>query len=237
MIRIYSLFFWIIYAIITIILGALIFIFSFFCDDRFLHKIGKLWGKLALIITFTEVNYQEISEFEKNDSYIIMPNHQSAFDIFSLFAYLPVEFRWVSKKENFKIPVVGQAMKVMNEISVDRGNIKDLKSTINSMKKCLERGISVLIFPEGTRSIDGNLLPFKKGGFFLALSSGKKILPVAIWGTKNINKRGSLLVTPFQRITILIGEPVNFEKQGKIEEKMEKFREILQSLIEKAKTT
>ncbi len=237
MIKIYSIFFWIIYGIITIILGAFIFLSSIFFDDRFLHKIGKIWGKIALILTFTKVNYLELSDFDKNDSYIIMPNHQSAFDIFALFAYLPLEFRWVSKKENFKIPVVGHAMKVMKEISVDRGNIKELKSTIEAMKKCLDRKISVLIFPEGTRSKDGKLLPFKKGGFFLAVNSNKKILPVAIWGTKDINERGSLLIHPFKKVKILIGEPVDLNYKGKIDDKMKRFRDILTELIDKAKNS
>ena len=236
MIKIYSFLFWVIYGLITIFLGILIFISSIFFDDKFLHKIGRLWGRIALLLTFTKVNYIELEDFNKNEPYIIMPNHQSAFDIFALFAYLPLQFRWVSKKENFKIPVVGHAMKVMKEISVDRGNIKKLKSTIKTMDECLNRGISILIFPEGTRSFDGNILPFKKGGFFLAVNSKRKILPVAIWGTKDINKRGSLIIHPFKEITILIGRPVIFEEKGKIEEKMEQFRKILINLVEKAKS-
>ncbi len=235
MIRIYSFFFWIVFGFVTLFLGTSIYLFAIFKDDRFLHKIGKLWGKLALILSLTKVNYKELSVLDKNEVYIIMPNHQSAFDIFALFAYLPVEFRWVSKRENFKIPIVGYAMKLMKEIPVDRGDIKKLKSTINLMKECINRGISLLIFPEGTRSKDGELLPFKKGGFFLAINSQKKILPVAIWGTKDVNQVGSLLIYPFKRINILIGEPVEFSQKGRLEDKMDNFRCILKDLIEKAK--
>ena len=232
--KIFSFFFWVIFGIITIILGILVFILSIFTDDIFLHKIGKIWGKFALIISFAKIKYIELGDFDKNNAYIIMPNHQSAFDIFVLFAFLPLQFRWVSKRENFKIPVVGHAMKLMKEISVDRGNIKQLKGTIKAMRKCLNRGISVLIFPEGTRSKDGKLLNFKKGGFFLAINSGKKVLPVAIWGTKDVNRRGSLIVNPFKEVKILVGNPVEFEKD-KIENTMSKFRKILEDLVDKAK--
>ena len=234
---IYSIYFWLSFSVITIILGILILILSFFKDDKFLHKIGIFWGKITLKLAKVRVNYKELGEIDKNDVYIIMPNHQSAFDIFTLFPYLPVEFRWVSKKENANIPVVGYAMKVMKEIFVDRGNIKELKSTLKQMSDCLNRGISVLIFPEGTRSKDGKLLEFKKGGFFLAIHSKREILPVAIWGTKDINRVGSLLVYPFKRITILVGEPVELKAKGSIEDKMKEFREILLNLMEKAKNT
>ena len=235
MIRIFSVFFWLTFSIFTIILGSFIFIFSIFSDDRFLHNIGRLWGKLALKLAFVKVIYKELSDFNKNQPYIIMANHQSAFDIFTLFAYLPLQFRWVSKKENAKIPIVGQAMKIMGEIFVDRENIKGLKGTINTMKNCLDRGISVLIFPEGTRSRDGELLPFKKGGFFLAVNSEREILPVAIWGTKDVNRVGSFIIHPFRKISLLIGKPIKFEKKGNMEDKMKEIRIILLDLVEKAK--
>ena len=201
-----------------------------------MHKIGKIWGNIALKIAFVKVKYKEIGNFSKDEAYIIMPNHQSAFDIFTLFAYMPIEFRWVSKKENFEIPLVGWCMKIMNEISVEKSSIKELKNTLKQMERCINRGISIVIFPEGTRSKNGELLPFKKGGFFLALKSKRKILPVAIWGTKDIMKKGSLLVKPFKTINLIIGQPVDFEGKGNLEEKMKDFNILLSSLIKESKS-
>ncbi len=233
----FTIFFWLTFSLLTIFLGCLILILSFFLSDKTLHKIGIFWGKVTLKLAFVKVNYIEMAEIDKNDVYIIMPNHQSAFDIFTLFAYLPVEFRWLSKDTNFKIPFLGWAMKVMNEISVDRGNIKELKNTLSKMENCLNRGISLVIFPEGTRSYNGEILPFKKGGFFLALKTKKKILPVGIWGTKDVMKRGSFVINPFKTICVVIGEPIELNEKDRIEIKMEKLRNILINLTEKAKNS
>lgn len=114
--------------------------------------------------------------------YVIVSNHESFVDIL-LISNLPWEMKWLSKKENFKIPVAGWLMRLAKDIELERG---DSASASKAMKKCaerLEQKVSVMIFPEGTRSFEGDLLPFKDGAFRLAIESGVPILPLACHGT------------------------------------------------------
>jgi 1-acyl-sn-glycerol-3-phosphate acyltransferase len=120
-----------------------------------------------------------------------MPNHQGNFDILALFAGLPVQFRWLAKEELFRIPLFGFAMRRTGYIPVDRS---DHKKAIRSMAEAARRiraGTSVIVFPEGTRSLDGQLLPFKKGGFVLAIDAAAPIVPVAIHGSHDVMPKHS----------------------------------------------
>ena len=125
---------------------------------------------------------------------IYMVNHQSYFDVFVVLASLPVDFKFLLKEELMRIPLFGPAMKRAGYIGIER---EDPRKAIKSMNLAAERirgGASVLIFPEGTRSLDGSLGSFKKGGFNLALKSGCDIVPVTISGTARIVPKGSLKI-------------------------------------------
>jgi 1-acyl-sn-glycerol-3-phosphate acyltransferase len=115
--------------------------------------------------------------------YVMVSNHESFADIL-LISHLPWEMKWLSKKENFKLPVAGWLMRLARDIELDR---KDPRSAAEAMRICrqrLDQHVSVMIFPEGTRSADGDLLPFKDGAFRLAIESGVPILPLAVHGTR-----------------------------------------------------
>ncbi len=122
--------------------------------------------------------------------YVVVSNHESTADPF-LLSFLPWDMRWIAKEELFKIPVIGKLMKYSGDISLKRG---DKGSIVHMMSECratLEAGMSVMIFPEGTRSPDGGLLPFKLGAFELARAAGAPILPIAIRGTRSCRPKGS----------------------------------------------
>jgi 1-acyl-sn-glycerol-3-phosphate acyltransferase len=136
-----------------------------------------------------------------------MPNHQSNFDIPVLLGHLTVQFRWLAKKELFKIPIFGHAMRNVGYISIDRS---DRQSAFESLKVAAEKiksGVSVLIFPEGTRSRDGKIRPFKKGGFVMAIDSGVPIVPVVITGTRSIMPKGRFRVYP-GHVSMVIHKPI-----------------------------
>jgi 1-acyl-sn-glycerol-3-phosphate acyltransferase len=143
------------------------------------RKITVVHQKLNPLWTF-----QLGGEYPKNprNPYVVVSNHESFVDIL-LISNLPWEMKWLSKKENFKIPVAGWLMKMAKDIELDR---KDPKSAAEAMRQCalrLDDDVSVMIFPEGTRSTTGDLLPFKDGAFRLAIESGVPILPIAVFGT------------------------------------------------------
>jgi 1-acyl-sn-glycerol-3-phosphate acyltransferase len=123
-----------------------------------------------------------------------MSNHQSNFDIPVLLAYLPVQFRWLAKAELFKIPIFGRAMRGAGYVKIDRFNQESAFESINEAARKMKNGVSIMIFPEGTRSRDGNIRPFKKGGFFMAVDAGVPIVPVILLGTWTLMDKSSLRI-------------------------------------------
>ena len=131
--------------------------------------------------------------FREDRTYVVVANHQSLVDILVLFRLFR-HFRWVSKVENFRIPLVGQVMRMNRYIEIDRGKADSVRRMLRACEEALREGNSVLIFPEGTRSETGELRPFKIGAFELARSSRCPILPVVVDGTaRALPKRGIVL--------------------------------------------
>lgn len=173
------------------------------------HRFNGFWSRNLLGILWTRVTVKGIENIEPHQAYVILSNHQSTSDIWVLMGYLPINFRWVSKDSLFKLPSVGWAMKAAGYIPINR---KDPRSAIQSMKLCrekLEKNISVLIFPEGTRSQDGALQDFKIGGVKLALEAQKPILPVTLIGTRDIIKKNGWQFNIGQEVKIIIDKPIS----------------------------
>ena len=139
-------------------------------------------------------------------AYVVVANHQSFLDIF-LLSNIPHEMKWVAKKELFRIPWVGWAFFLVGDIPVDRGDAASAVKLMAKARGYLQRGMSVMIFPEGTRSRDGKLLPFKAGAFKLAVDAGVPVLPIAVSGTAQGMPKGTPWVRP-SRLTVRILDPV-----------------------------
>jgi len=122
--------------------------------------------------------------------YVVVANHESAADPF-LLAHLPFDMRWIAKEELYKLPVIGALMKFGGDIPLRRGDGDSVRETMEEAKRTLAAGMPVMIFPEGTRSKDGRLLPFKDGAFRLALDMGVPILPLALAGTRDCRPKHS----------------------------------------------
>lgn len=138
---------------------------------------------------------------------IYMTNHQSYFDILALLAHLPVDFKFIMKQELMNIPLLGMAMKRAGYIGIEREDPRKAVRSMNAAAERIRAGSSVLIFPEGTRSLDGSLQPFKKGGFNLAFKAGCDIVPITIVGSRRIVPKGSLRIRK-GRFSMIIGDPV-----------------------------
>lgn len=186
---------WTIFA--TIFLGLLVIVTSIFTKTGdFQHRVARIWAKSILMVSGINVQVIGKSNIIPSQSCIYMSNHQSNFDIPVLLAYLPVQFRWLAKAELFKIPIFGFAMHRVGYISIDRDNRKSAMESLSKAAEAIRNGKSVMIFPEGTRSETANILPFKKGGFVLAVDAGVPLIPIIIHGTGAIMPRKQIKIRP-----------------------------------------
>jgi len=195
----------------TLVLGALTFVaYLFDRKGRVGHYCAKFWGKIALVANRVKVRIEGMEHLNGKGPYIFMSNHQGAYDIFTLLAHLPYQFKWLAKKELFSIPFFGWTMAAVGYISIDRGGTRDTVEAMNEAAQKIRDGMSVVIFPEGSRSPDGSIQPFKKGGFTLAIKSKVPIVPIAISGSREIMPKDRLTVAPGE-IRMFVGHPIEIQ--------------------------
>ncbi len=181
--------------LVTLVLGVVVILVALFSrHGNFPHLIARAWARSILIVAGITIRVEGIEHLKLDGSYILMPNHQSNFDIPVLLGCLPVQFRWLAKAELFKIPIFGRGMRGCGYISIDRSNRKSAFRSLAEAAQKIRNGVSVLIFPEGTRSWDGEIQAFKKGGFVLSVDAGVPIIPIVISGTRDVMPKGKLLI-------------------------------------------
>jgi 1-acyl-sn-glycerol-3-phosphate acyltransferase len=179
----------------TIFWGVAAIFTSFFTrTGNPVHIIARKWARGILFASRIKVTVNGLANIEPGQSYVYMSNHQSNFDIPVLLAHLPVQFRWLAKAELFKIPIFGRAMRGAGYVKIDRFNQESAFKSIKEAGSRMKNGVSVMIFPEGTRSRDGKIRPFKKGGFIMAVDSGAPIVPIILQGTWSIMEKSSLKI-------------------------------------------
>ena len=172
------------------------------------------WAKIALWVCGIKVITKGRENLDTRFPRIYMTNHQSYFDIFALLAYLPVDFKFIVKQELMNIPLFGFAMRRAGYIGIERKDPRKAVRSINNAAERIKNGTSVVIFPEGTRSIDGRLQSFKGGGFKLAIRTGCDIVPVTITDSYRIVPKGSLTINKGS-FGIHIGKPISVKGCGK----------------------
>jgi len=195
----------------TIFLSVIALIISpFDSRGKLIHGIARFWATTHIRIGGIKVVTSGLDNIT-TPPYIFMCNHQSALDIYCLYFSLPLSFRWIAKRQLFLIPFFGWALKRGGHISIDRENPREALKAIDEAARKIRDGMNIIIFPEGTRSRDGSLLPFKKGGFSLALRAMVPIVPVGIVGTSTLQPKGSFIPKRKGVIYIHIGEPIPLE--------------------------
>ncbi|MES1158173.1 MAG: lysophospholipid acyltransferase family protein [Haliangium ochraceum] len=169
--------------------------------------LARLWSRALLWTAAVPLLVKMHAPLDQRQAYVFMANHLSTVDIWALFVALPVNIRFIAKKQLGAIPLFGWAMAAGRFIFIDRQNPLAARRSIDQACRRIRSGSSVAIFPEGTRSRDGNLGPFKKGGFHLALTAGVPIVPVGIRGAHEVMPRGSLILRRGP-VTIEVGAPI-----------------------------
>ncbi len=201
-----SVFFYIILFFSTMILGIACVIGSF-VSRGWPTLMARTWGNINLWASGVKVDVRGLENINKLGPYIFVSNHQGWFDIFTALGKLPLPFSWLAKEELFKIPVLGHAMYRAGYIPIDRKDRRKALSGMNRAAEVIQRGTSVFVFPEGTRSTDGVIRDFKKGVFVLALKAQQPIVPVSISGSYRILPKGSRTIHPGE-IRFSIGNPI-----------------------------
>jgi len=193
--------------------------------------IGSLWAKINAFGTPMFVKTYHRDKMDPKQSYVIVSNHQSQFDIFVVYGFLKRDFRWVMKMELRKVPFLGYWCYKAGHVYVDRSNHEKAIASIESAKKRIINGISILFFPEGTRSDTGELIPFKKGAFKFALDLDLPILPITIVGSKNILPNNSTDLFP-GKAKLIINDPIPIK--GYTEENIQELMDKASQSIEKS---
>jgi 1-acyl-sn-glycerol-3-phosphate acyltransferase len=172
------------------------------------HLCARLWANINLWAAGVKVGIEGLENIDPRLPYIYASNHQSLFDIFAVLGKLPVQFRWLAKEELFKIPILGPSMAAVGYIPIDRTDRKKAIESLNIAASKVEAGTSIVIFPEGTRSLDGVLQEFKKGGFILAIKSQQPIVPITISGSHGILPKSGDWVIHSGTIRMTVSPPI-----------------------------
>jgi len=192
----------------TLILSPpLILISLIVSSGRPAYRIMVWWNRAVSTCMGLSFSLHGADKIVPGTSYIVTPNHQGNADILALVATLPLRFRWVIKKELLKIPLFGQALGGTGAISIDRSDSQKAVKSLQEGTEKLKGGWSVLIYPEGTRSSDENLQPFKKGPFMMAVQTGIPILPVTCNGAFRVLPKKTIVFRS-GHIEVRVGDPI-----------------------------
>ncbi len=195
---------------------------------------GVIWARMNTYLTPVFVKVVGRENIDKKQSYIIVSNHQSSYDIFVLYGWLGIDIKWIMKRELKKIPALGIAAGKVGHIYIDRSKREAALTLLDAAKSKAVDGTSLVFFPEGTRSKDGKVGSFQKGAFKMAIDLGLPILPITIMGTKDILPSGTMDLFP-GRVKMIIHKPVDVAGYSytNIRQLMGRVREIIGSGLDK----
>ena len=180
-------------------------------NAEFVHKVQQFWSRSFLWLMFLPVTVEGAEHIRQGQSYVFVSNHQSMFDVWLIYGWLPVIFKWLMKAELRKVPFVGIGCKAAGHIFIDRRNAKAAVESLHEVEKQLVNGVSTVIFPEGTRSLNGEVGRFKRGAFQIALDLGLPVIPLSLDGCFEALPKGKPFV---HRVPtrMYIGEPIDLQQ-------------------------
>ncbi len=192
----------------TVVMGTLSLLASLIDGSgRTQHHLARIWAKSLLAFSFIRVRPEGIEKLDPKASYVFVSNHESLMDIPAILSKLPFQFRFFAKKGLFGIPFLGTHLKRAGHLPVDRTNARNsLKSMSAGGRMIAERGISMLLFPEGGRSPQG-LREFKEGAAYIAIKAGVPVVPMAILGMRPLLPMGSIHIRS-GRVGLRVGQPI-----------------------------
>lgn len=196
----------------TIITATIVCIAAIFGDFKYTcYYMTRLWGRVVCAVCLFPVKVEGQEKLDPNQSYVFLANHQGYFDIFLIYGWLGHNFKWMMKEYLRKMPVVGVACMASKQIFVG-DSISAISKAVEQARMTLKGGMSMVIFPEGTRSFDGTMNPFKRGAFMLANEIGLPIVPITINGSFKVFNRKAKSLT-YGKLTMTIHDPISEEQR------------------------
>lgn len=200
--------------VLTVLAALLTSIGSLLGGGRFWgYWPAHLWARAFCVLCLVRVTVEGRENISRKTSYVFVANHQGAFDIFSIYGYLNHDFRWMMKKGLERIPLVGYSCKVSGHIYVDNSSPAATRHTMAEAEKRLRDGMSVVVFPEGSRTRDGRMHRFRRGAYMLAMEFALPVVPITIDGAFGILPRGASLPRP-GHIKLTIHKPIVAGAEG-----------------------
>jgi 1-acyl-sn-glycerol-3-phosphate acyltransferase len=196
------------------------------CDARL-----ESWSRRLLDQAGIELETRQLDNAPRDETFVVMSNHQSLYDIPAVFQALDRRLRMVAKTELFRVPIWGRAMRASGFVEVDRKNRERAIESLSRAKDALAHGTNIWIAPEGTRSRTGRLGPFKKGGFHLALDTDARILPITIVGSRDVLIAKTWTVRPGAKVVVIVHPPIDPAAYGneRIDELVEEVRRVIEA--------
>lgn len=191
---------------------------------------AHVWARLFCLLTFVRVTVTGRENISSGTSYVFVANHQSSYDIFAIYGYLNHNFKWMMKKSLEKIPLVGYSCKRSGHIMVDRSTPQAVRQTIENAERQLKDGMSLVVFPEGSRTLTGKTGRFKRGAFMLASEFNLPIVPVTIDGAYEVMSRKSKM-PHWGHITLTIHPPVPAPESEHCQDLIDSIRDTIVSSL------
>jgi len=231
----YQLYVWLVFmpvaAIVTLVAGFSTAVFATLVNPRFASRFFAVrWARILARLTPIRVSVQGAEHAIRDRTYIVVCNHQSQYDILLVYGWLDLDLKWVMKQELRKIPGIGVGCEKAGHIFIDRSNPRSARASVEKALAQLGDGVGILFFAEGTRSLDGRLLPFKKGAFRLAIEQELPILPVTLVGTREVLPAKTLRLFP-GHVTMLIHPAIETREMdaGQVDSLLERTRRVIAS--------
>ena len=202
-------------------------------NAEFVHKVQQFWSRAFFWLMFLPVSVDGTEHIKPGQSYVFVSNHQSMFDVWLVYGWLPVIFKWLMKAELRKVPFVGTGCKAAGHIFVDRRNAKAALESLHDVEKQLVNGVCTVIFPEGTRTVDGEVGRFKRGAFQIAIDLGLPVIPLSLNGCFDVLPKGKPYVHRCP-VHMHIGEPIDLKQYPEPADAIEAVRNAVIAGIKKS---
>jgi 1-acyl-sn-glycerol-3-phosphate acyltransferase len=195
-------------AVFTSVMGSISLIISLFSSTgRMQHKVARAWSRSLLWVAGVKVEVEGLDKIAPGGSYVFIANHRSYFDVPVILPHISAQFRFLANKNLFSVPFIGYHLKRAGNLPVDSSNPRDSLRTMSEAARVIsERGISILLFPEGGRTA-GELAPFKDGAAYIAIKAGVPIVPIGLIGMPKIMPLNSAIISP-GHVKMRVGDPI-----------------------------